>query len=48
MGVFGVSSDMSLSLINVLVPGDSGEKTAFWEVKTRGGIAVGPGVLCDR
>lgn len=41
LDAFGVES--SVFVIKVLVPGESGEKTAFCEANILGGIAVGRG-----
>lgn len=48
MGVFGVSPASSLTPIKVLVPGDSGGKTAFSDVKILGGMAGCKGEIVER
>lgn len=48
MGVFGVPPESSLCAINELVPGDSGGKTAFSEVKILWGITASGGEIVER
>lgn len=48
IGVFGVSPASSRTPISVLVPGDSGGKTAFSDVNIRGGMAGFRGEMVER